>query len=73
MKQGTFYVDEDILNWSCKRWEYFQDDWNLYVNDFSKLGAIIMGFDTSIENSFGKYEYDKGRVQRSIFHIFHTI
>ena len=24
-----------------------------------------MGFDTSIENSFGKYEYDKGRVHGS--------
>ena len=32
------------------------------MNDFTKLGAVVMGFDTSIENSFGKYEYDKEQV-----------
>ena len=32
-----------------------------------------MGFDTSIENSFGKYEYDKEGVQGPINHIYHSI
>ena len=30
-----------------------------------------MGFDTSIENSFGKYEYDKGRVHELYHQIHH--